>query len=103
MDNNDLQNKLGNLDERIKNARKESTDHGNIEKPIENKDNPEAIKSARAGSEFLASVIAGGFLGFGIDWLFSTKPWAMILFMVLGFVSGVLRANNAMKKNNKMK
>lgn len=58
------------------------------------------IRSGRAGSELLANVFAGAFLGYLIDKFFSTAPWGLIAMMVLGFVSGVLRANAAMKKNN---
>lgn len=97
---NDLERKLDSLEERIKNARTSSQEHGNVEIP-EKKENPEAIRSGRAGSEFLANIIAGWVLGFGIDWFFHTKPWGIIGFMVLGFVSGVYRANKAMQKNGK--
>ncbi len=96
-----LEKKLDSLDERIKNARQSSEAHGNTEKPPTPTDNPEAVRSGRAGSEFLANIIAGWVIGFGIDWFFGTKPWGMIIFMILGFVSGVLRANQAMQKNRK--
>ena len=96
-----LEKKLDSLDERIKNARQNSEAHGNTEKPPAPTDNPEAVRSGRAGSEFLANLIAGWVIGFGIDWFFGTKPWGMIIFMILGFVSGVFRANQALKKNRK--
>lgn len=61
----------------------------------------DAIRSGRAGSELLANVFAGAFIGYLIDGFAGSRPWAMIGLMVLGFVSGVLRANAAMQKNNK--
>jgi ATP synthase protein I len=97
----DLEKKLDNLDDRIKNARSTSQEHGNIETPKKTIENPEAMKSGRAGSELLASIIAGWVLGFGIDWFFHTKPWGIIGGMILGFVSGVYRADQTMKKNRK--
>ncbi len=60
-----------------------------------------AMRSGKAGSELLANVFAGAFLGWLIDKVFATAPWGMITMMVLGFVSGVMRANAAMQQHNK--
>ncbi len=54
-------------------------------------------EGGRAGGDFLASVIAGGVVGYIIDYFAGTLPWGMILFLILGFVAGVYRANNAPK------
>ncbi len=61
------------------------------------------IKSARAGSEFLASVFGGGLIGYMIDWMFGTLPWGVIFFLIMGFVSGVYRANAQMSQENEEK
>ena len=53
----------------------------------------------RAGSEFLAAVIGFAVMGYGIDYFFETKPWGMILLMILGFVAGVYTANKTMRDN----
>ncbi len=99
MADDELQEKLDKLDKKVQEARKDSqvnqVDFDNVEE-----ESPEAIKSARAGSEFLASVFAGAFIGFGIDWYFSTTPWGVIAFILIGFVSAVYRANAAMKGND---
>ncbi len=60
-----------------------------------------AMRSGKAGSELLANVFAGAFLGWLIDKFFLTAPWGMITMMVLGFISGVMRANAAMQQHNK--
>lgn len=44
----------------------------------------------RLGSEFVAAVIVGGGLGWGVDRLAGTTPWALIVFLMLGFAAGVL-------------
>lgn len=44
----------------------------------------------RVGSEFIAAVIVGGIIGWGVDRLAGSSPWGMILFLMLGFVAGVL-------------
>lgn len=62
------------------------------EKPEDYRSN----KGSRAASEFLANVISGGLIGYGVDWLFDTQPWGLLFFLVMGFVSAVFRANAAM-------
>jgi ATP synthase protein I len=43
----------------------------------------------RAGSEFVAAILVGGAIGWGIDWLLHTKPAFTIVFFLLGVVAGV--------------
>ncbi len=92
---------MDDLDKRIEQARKNSEEKLPIldQKSTED-DNETDNKGARAGSEFLASVFAGAFIGFGIDWFFSSTPWGMMFFILMGFVSAVMRANAAMKAAN---
>ncbi len=95
------QKKLDDIEKRIYELRKSKTNEINLEQETtaaKEKESPEDKKSARAGSEFLANIFAGALLGYGIDWYFKTTPWAMIFFIIMGFVSGVIRANEATKK-----
>ncbi|MBS7538738.1 AtpZ/AtpI family protein [Ancylobacter lacus] len=49
----------------------------------------------RLGSEFVAGVLVGAGIGWGIDRLFGTSPWGMIVFLLFGFgaaVANMLRA-----------
>ncbi len=43
----------------------------------------------QAGGEFVAAIILGGAIGWGLDWLLGTKPWLLIVFFLLGTVAGV--------------
>ena len=43
----------------------------------------------RMASDFVAAVIVGALLGWGVDALFGWSPWALIVCLVLGFVPGV--------------
>jgi F0F1-type ATP synthase assembly protein I len=43
----------------------------------------------RAASEFAASVVVGGFIGYWLDAWLGTKPAFLIVFFMLGFASGV--------------
>ncbi|MDE3176394.1 MAG: AtpZ/AtpI family protein [Pseudomonadota bacterium] len=51
----------------------------------------------KAGSEFVAAVVVGGAIGWGLDWLLHTKPGFTILFFLLGVAAGtwnVIRATS---------
>lgn len=42
----------------------------------------------RVGSEFFSAILVGLFVGYGIDSLFGTKPWGMVVMILLGFLAG---------------
>ncbi|GJE60359.1 AtpZ/AtpI family protein [Methylobacterium trifolii] len=46
-------------------------------------------------TEFVAGVIAGGILGWIVDHVFGTKPWGLIVLLMLGFVAGVFNVMRA--------
>jgi ATP synthase protein I len=52
-------------------------------------------RAFRFASEFVAAIIVGGLIGYGIDLVSGTKPWAMIVFLLLGFAAGVLNVMRA--------
>ena len=43
----------------------------------------------KAASEFVAAVVVGALIGWGLDHLFGTKPLFIIVFFLLGVASGV--------------
>jgi ATP synthase protein I len=44
----------------------------------------------RLSSELIAGVVVGALLGWGFDRLLSTSPFGFIVFVLLGFVAGVV-------------
>ena len=44
----------------------------------------------RLSSELVAGVVVGGLIGWGFDRLLSTSPFGFIVFLLLGFVAGVV-------------
>jgi ATP synthase protein I len=44
----------------------------------------------RLGSEFIAGVFVGGAIGWLIDKWFGLAPWGLIIFILLGFLAGML-------------
>lgn len=44
----------------------------------------------RMGTDFVAGVIVGGAIGWGVDRLFGIAPWGLIVFVLFGFAAGIL-------------
>lgn len=43
----------------------------------------------RLGSEFVAGVLVGAAIGWGIDQMFGLAPWGILVFTLLGFGAGI--------------
>jgi ATP synthase protein I len=61
--------------------------------------------AGRFATELVASLIVGGGLGWGLDWLasqlgFHTRPVFMIVFFVLGATAGILNVMRAASEIN---
>jgi hypothetical protein len=50
---------------------------------------PGVALGLQAGGEFVAAILLGGAIGWGLDWLLGSKPWLLIVFFLLGTVAGV--------------
>ena len=57
-------------------------------------------RGLRLGSEFVAAILVGAGLGWIIDSFLPTRPWAMIILLLLGFAAGVLNVVRASKEMN---
>ncbi|MDB5522727.1 MAG: synthase assembly protein [Rhizobium sp.] len=47
-------------------------------------------QALKLSSEFIAAVIVGAMIGYLLDLVLPTKPWGLIVFLLLGFCAGVL-------------
>ena len=101
-----LSARLGSLDHRlseIRGSRKIGTDpSGNEQDAAQAKASAMAV-GLRLSSELVAGVLVGAALGWGFDRLLSTSPLGLIVFLLLGFVAGVInvmRAAGAMSKQS---
>ena len=52
-------------------------------------DNVNFSNAIRMSTEFVVAILVGVGIGWTIDYFFGTAPWAMIIFLPLGFVAGV--------------
>ena len=43
----------------------------------------------RMAADFVAAIIVGAVLGWGIDALLHSSPWGLIVCLMLGFITGV--------------
>jgi ATP synthase protein I len=52
----------------------------------------------RYGAEFGASVFVGIMMGLGIDHVFGTEPWGLLIMMCFGLAAGILGVIRAYKE-----
>ena len=55
----------------------------------------------RMAADFVAAIIVGGLLGFGIDALLHSSPWGLIACLMLGFITGVWNVVRTAQRANK--
>lgn len=49
-----------------------------------------ALRAASVGWNFVTAPLVGAGLGYGIDTLLGTYPWAMVVGIILGFISAFI-------------
>ncbi len=82
----DLDTRLASLNERLGRHRTEKTrTESDTEKTVSGWG-----QAFKLSSEFIAAILVGTALGFGLDWATGLAPLFMILFLLLGFAAGVL-------------
>ncbi len=87
-----LSARLGKLNDRlsaVRDMRKASADQAASGESASARASGMAV-GLRLSSELVAGVVVGTVLGWGLDRLLSTSPWGLIVFMLLGFVAGVI-------------
>ncbi|PCI04177.1 MAG: hypothetical protein COB78_07545 [Hyphomicrobiales bacterium] len=80
-----LDDRLESLQRELKSRRKDERGTGR-----RNTDATGFSQAMRLSTDFVAAILVGAGLGWAIDRFFGTTPWAMILFLLLGFCAGVL-------------
>ena len=61
----------------------------------------EWMRYANIGIEMMVSVLIGAFGGYGLDRLFHTKPWLMIVGFILGSIAGFVSLFRLLEQENK--
>jgi ATP synthase protein I len=52
-------------------------------------------RGLRLSSELVAGVLVGGAIGYGLDYWLGIRPWGFIVFVLLGFVAGLVNLMRA--------
>ena len=55
----------------------------------------------RMAADFVAAIIVGAVLGWGIDALLHSSPWGLIVCLMLGFITGVWNVVRTAQSANK--
>jgi ATP synthase protein I len=63
----------------------------------------EWMRYANIGIEMMVSVLIGAFGGYGLDYLFHTRPWLMIVGFILGSVAGFRSLFRLLEQENRKK
>ena len=83
---------LRTLEQRIKALRRQET-------PERKQKAPTAGEiGIRFATELVSAVIVGAAIGWGLDWLFGTRPILTIVFFIMGAGAGILNVNRASKE-----
>jgi ATP synthase protein I len=83
----ELSDRLRDLDRRLDESRTEREQ--TVRAPVSS-DRSGMAMALRMGADFVAGVVVGAAIGWGVDKLFGTSPWGLIVFVLLGFAAGVL-------------
>jgi ATP synthase protein I len=76
-------------------GREQARDAGNIDRGPTAGDPSAFARGFRLSTELIAGVLVGAVIGFGLDRLLGISPWGLIVFVLLGFVAGVLNVMRA--------
>lgn len=88
-----LSARLGSLEQRlsiIQGSRNTKTDQTGTESENGAARSSGMARGFQLSSELVAGVVVGAGIGWGIDHFLSTSPWGLIVFLLLGFIAGVV-------------
>jgi ATP synthase protein I len=88
-----LSARLGSLDHRlskIRDSRKIRTDQLGAESGNGAARSSAMARGFQLSSELIAGVVVGALIGWAIDHWLPTSPWGLIVFVLAGFVAGVV-------------
>ena len=90
--NGERKDRTGSLEERRRQLGKELASHEANDKPTgaDGAVGSPYAKAFQLSAELVAAIFVGVLLGYLLDRFLGTTPWGMIVFLLLGFVAGVL-------------
>jgi ATP synthase protein I len=58
-------------------------------------------RAVRLGSEFIAAILVGAGLGYLLDQWLGTRPWIMLVMLLVGFAAGILNVTRSTAEMNR--
>ena len=92
---NDLNNSLKDLSRKLDNIRTEKV---NEDLKKEGNKFTGFAHAFKIVSELFANILVGGAIGWTLDYFFNTKPTLLIIFLIIGFISGIYTSYKSSKK-----
>lgn len=59
------------------------------------------VKLFRFSADFVSGVLAGALIGWALDRFAGTRPWGLIVFLLLGFATGVYNLVKSAQRANR--
>jgi ATP synthase protein I len=81
-----LEERRSRLADRLAEAQTPGSDEGSLSE----RDRKGYSQALKISSEFIAAIIVGAMLGYLLDYFAATKPWGLMVFLLLGFCAGVM-------------
>ena len=98
MDEHESPDRLKSLGERLDQARRRRQDP--TQRPVETGDRSIISVALGLGMRFGIELVVAVGVGFGIGWLvdrgLGTRPWGMVVFLIVGMAAGIMNAWRAM-------
>ena len=99
-ENTETDAKLGDISDRLKDLSSrlatETSQKAKEAKPNDQYQSASGYsKGYRLISEFVAGILVGGLVGYGIDYVVGTLPLFLIIFLLAGFGAGILNMSRA--------
>jgi ATP synthase protein I len=91
----DINNSLKNLTKKIDNIK---ANNKNEQNKYHNKQFNGFSHAFKIVSDLFANILVGGAIGWTLDYYFNTKPILLIIFLIIGFISGIYTSYKSTKK-----
>ena len=96
----DIDDSLKELTKKIDNIKKENI---NKSSKYQNKQFSGFSHAFKIVSDLFANILVGGAIGWTLDYYFNTKPILLIIFLIIGFISGIYTSYKSTKKLQNIK
>ncbi|TPW31014.1 F0F1 ATP synthase assembly protein [Martelella alba] len=94
-DEESLEKRRFQLEKQVEALRKQRGNGDEPEAPAKVSDRKQMSQGLKLSSEFISAVFVGFMIGYLLDRFAGTGPWGMVIFILLGFVAGVLNVLRA--------